>query len=37
MVIVHTPAATLICPSSKTEQIKQLVAQIQQQYPEKCT
>lgn len=37
MVIVHTPAATLICPASKTEQIKQLVAQIQQQYPEKYT
>lgn len=37
MVIVHTPSATLICPASKTEQIKQLVAQIQQQYPEKYT
>ncbi len=37
MVIVHTPTATLVCPASKTEQIKQLVAQIQQQYPERYT
>ena len=37
LVIVHTPTATLVCPASKTEHIKQLVAQIQQQYPEKYT
>ena len=37
MVIVHTPAATLVCPASKTEHIKQLVAQVQQQYPDRYT
>lgn len=37
MVIIHTPAATLICPANKTEQIKELVARIQKQYPDQYT
>ena len=34
MVIIHTPTATLVCPSNKTEQIKELVAGIHKQYPD---
>ncbi len=37
MVIVHTPAATLVCPANKTEQIKELVARIQTQFPDQYT
>jgi mannose-1-phosphate guanylyltransferase len=37
MVIVHTPAATLVCPANKTEQIKELVARIQKQFPDQYT
>ncbi len=37
MVIIHTPAATLVCPADKTERIKELVAQIQKQYPDRYT
>lgn len=37
MVIIHTPHATLVCPANKTEQIKELVARIQKQYPDQYT
>ncbi|MGC8624975.1 MAG: mannose-1-phosphate guanylyltransferase [Phycisphaerae bacterium] len=37
MVIIHTPAATLVCPAHQTEQIKELVTRIQRQYPDRYT
>lgn len=36
-IIVHTPDATLVCPKCEAQQIKQLVAQLEQQYEKKFT
>jgi len=36
-IVVHTPDATLVCPKSEAQQIKQLVAQIEQQHEKKYT
>ncbi len=36
-IIVHTPDATLVCPKTEAQQIKQLVAQLEQQYEKKFT
>jgi len=37
IIVIHTARATLICSADRTENIKQLVEQIQKQYPDQYT
>ena len=37
MIVIHTPDATLICPKSESQKIKQLVAEIKEKYNGKYT
>jgi len=37
MIVIHTPDATLVCPKSESQKIKQLVAEIKDKYQDKYT
>ncbi len=37
MIVIHTPDATLVCPKSESQKIKQLVAEIKDKYKGKYT